>query len=85
MQTFALHGTHSLLLAYICILMYLPFFLSANILIECPTHTYFAKILQRVPSNKITAELFVKIYCSVKCKMKGYQRKLFLKNTYVSF
>ena len=85
MPTFALHGTPSPLLEYICILMDLSFLLSASALIACPQNTYFAKLLQRVASSKIIAEFSGKIYCSLKCKMKGYQSKLLLKNTYVSF
>ena len=84
MRTFALHGTPSPLLEYICILIDLPFRLSANVLIECLQNTYFAKLPQNVASNKIIAEFFGKINCSLECKMKGYQRKLSLKNTYVS-
>ena len=85
MRTFAVHGTPSSLLEYICIMMDLAFLLSANTLIECPQNTYFAKFLPRVASNKVIAEFFGKIYCSLKCEMKGYQSKLLLKNTYVSF
>ena len=83
MRTFALYGTPFLLLEHICILMDLAFLLSANALIEYPQNTYFAKFLRRVASNKSIAEFFGKIYCSLKCKMKGYQSKLFLKNTCV--
>ena len=48
-----------------------------------PQNTYFAKLPRKVASNKIIARFFGKINCSLICKMKGYQRKLFLKNTYV--
>ena len=83
MRTFALHGTPSPLLEYSCILMDIAFLLSANALTEYPQNTYFAKFLRRVDSNKIIAEFFGKIYCSLKRKMKGYQSKLLLKNTCV--
>ena len=49
-------------------------------------NTYFAQHLRRAASNDmIIARFFYKIYCSLKWKIKGYQRQLLLKNVHVSF